>query len=266
MRTLPIFHVDAFNTGPFSGNPAAVVPLEEWPDDALLHAIAAQNNLSETAFFLPDGDAYPLRWFTSEAEVQLCGHATLATAHVLFDELGAEGEMLRFSTLSGELTVARGSGVLRMTLPRWTLAAVAETPPALESGLGIAPEAVYNVTTGDNWFAVLDSERAVRDLRPDFAALARLHPAGVAVTAPGDASDCVCRYFAPSYGVPEDPGTGSIHCALAPYWAARLGKAHIHSRQVSVRGAELFCEVAADKTLVAGRARTYLRGAISVPS
>jgi PhzF family phenazine biosynthesis protein len=265
MRTLQIFHVDAFCTGPFSGNPAAVVPLEAWPDDAQLGAIAAQNNLSETAFFRAEGVGYRLRWFSPAAEVTLCGHATLAAAHVLFEELGAQGEMLRFSTSSGELTVTRGGETLSMSLPRWTLVPAAEVPRELESGLGVAPEALYNVSSGDNWFAVLGSEQAVRDVRPDFASLVRLHPAGVAVTAPGDASDCVCRYFAPSYGVPEDPGTGSIHCGLAPYWAARLGKTRIHSRQVSARGAELICETTADRTLVAGRARTYLEGSIRVP-
>lgn len=266
MRKLAIFHVDAFHSGPFSGNPAAVVPLEAWLEDTAMLAIAAQNRLSETAFFVAGEAAYALRWFTPEVEVELCGHATLASAHVLYEELGvAAAEALRFETRSGALTVVRDGGLLRMSLPRWRLVAAPNVPGALATGLGVTPAELYRASTGDNWFAVLDSAVAVRELRPDLAALARLHPAGVAVTAPGETSDCVCRYFAPSYGVPEDPGTGSIHCGLAPYWAERLGKRRIHSRQLSARGAELYCEAADDHTFVAGRARTYLSGSIFVP-
>lgn len=265
MRRLPIFHVDVFHSGPFSGNPAAVVPLDAWIDDELMLAIAAQNRLSETAFFVGGRGAHRLRWFTPEVEVKLCGHATLAAAHVLFEALASSADELRFDTRSGELTVARHAEALVMTLPRWTLVPAPDVPPALERGLGVTPEALYGVTTDDNWFAVLGCEDVVRSLDPDFAALARLHPAGVVVTAPGQVSDCVCRYFAPSYGVPEDPGTGSIHCGLAPYWAERLGKRRIHSRQLSARGAELVCESMDERTLIFGRARIYLEGSIFVP-
>ena len=260
MGTLRIYQIDAFTGRLFGGNPAAVVPLEDWLDDRTLQAIACENNLSETAFFVPLVSGYGLRWFTPEVEVRLCGHATLAAAFVLFTEIEPEREVVSFETLSGRLDVSRTADGLRMDFPRWTLRPVERAPEPLIAGLGVEPEEFLMVETGDNFFAVLDSESTVRALRPDFGMLETLHPAGVIVTAKGEESDCVCRYFAPSYGIQEDPGTGSIHCALVPYWSARLGKRKIHSRQVSARGAEFHCELADGRTIIFGQAVKYLEG------
>lgn len=261
---LPLYQIDAFTMGPFSGNPAAVVPLEHWLDDALMQAIALENNLSETAFFVPFGAYFELRWFTPKVEVQLCGHATLAAAAVIFEELDPSRDAIDFHTRSGTLAVRRDGELYRMQLPRWELEIAPEVPEQLLVGLGARPVELLRASTHDNWFAVFDAEQDLQVMTPDFRALRSLHPAGVAVTAPGTASDCVCRYFAPSYGLDEDPGTGSIHCGLAPYWAARLGRQWIHSRQVSTRGAEFFCEVAPAATFIAGRARRFLSGQIVI--
>jgi PhzF family phenazine biosynthesis protein len=263
MSELRLFHVDAFTGRLFGGNAAAVVPLDAWLDDDVMLAIANENNLSETAFFVPSAAGYALRWFTPTVEVRLCGHATLATAFVLFAELTPRAQSVVFETASGALSVRRLAGErLQMTFPRWHLTRVGAVPDALIDGLGAQPAEVLAVDTGDNYFVVFDSESDVLALRPDFARLESLHPAGVIVTAPGTQSDCVCRYFAPSYGIPEDPGTGSIHCALTPYWAEKLDKTAIHSLQVSARGAELYCELTGEATLISGRAVKYLEGVI----
>ncbi len=264
MPRLRIFQVDAFTDKRFGGNPAAVVPLEAWLDDSVLQAVAAENNLSETAFFVADGDSYQLRWFTPTVEVKLCGHATLAAAFVIFEKLEPSGHEVRFETLSGTLTVSRADTRLVMNFPVWELTAVDPGPPELLDGLGVKPTAVFVVPAEDNYFAVLEDEAQIRAVRPDYELLSRLHPAGVVVTAPGDTSDCVSRYFAPSFGIPEDPATGSIHCALVPYWANRLGKREIFARQASARGAELHCEHRGDRVLIAGHAVEYLEGHITV--
>lgn len=257
---LRIYQIDAFTGHVFGGNPAAVVPLDDWLDDRTLQDIARENNLSETAFFVPFESGYRLRWFTPATEVRLCGHATLASAFVVFTEFQPNLETVSFATLSGRLEVRRSDDGLRMDFPRWTLRPVEHAPQSLVAGLRVELRELLMVETSDNYFVVLDGESAVRAVDPDFAMLANLHPAGVVVTATGDESDCVCRYFAPSYGVPEDPGTGSIHCALVPYWSERLGKRRIHSRQVSARGAEFHCELAAERTIIWGRAVKYLEG------
>ena len=260
MGKLRIWQIDVFTGRLFGGNPAAVVPLDDWLDDATLQAIARENNLAETAFFVALESGYRLRWFTPEFEVRLCGHATLAAAFVLFTKIGPELEAVSFETLSGRLEVSRTANGLRMDFPQWSFRPIEQVPEALTAGLGADPEELLMVETGDNLFAVLDSEATVRALKPDFGMLQTLHPAGVIVTAKGVESDCVCRYFAPGYGVPEDSGTGSIHCALVPYWSARLGKRQIHSRQLSARGAELHCELAAGRTIIRGEAVEYLEG------
>jgi PhzF family phenazine biosynthesis protein len=261
--SLPVFHVDAFAAKPFAGNPAAVCPLAGWLDDSSLQAVAAENNLSETAFFVPAGDHYELRWFTPRCEVKLCGHATLASAFVVFQILETGRDSVRFETrLSGALTVSRDGGLLAMDFPvlaPWTSA----TPPAaLIEGLGKAPTAVVQIE--DNYFAIYESEKEVTRIRPDFRLLEKLHPAGVAITAPGDDADFVSRYFAPSYGIPEDPVTGSTHCSLAPYWAQRLGKNSLHARQVSERGGELWCEVTGGRVVLKGNAVLTLRGELLI--
>ncbi len=257
--SLRVFHVDAFTAVPFAGNPAAVCPLENWLDDACLRAVAAENNLSETAYLVPRGDRYELRWFTPSCEVKLCGHATLASALVVMQILAPGQESVRFETrLSGTLTVSRDGDLLAMDFPALAPWSCADPPTALIEGLGTPPAAVVQIE--DNYFAVYGREEEVRGIRPDFGLLEKLHPSGVAVTAPGDDADFVSRYFAPSYGIPEDPVTGSTHCSLAPYWAQRLGKDKLHARQVSERGGEIWCDVGEDRVILKGNAVLTLRG------
>jgi len=268
MKTIPLFQVDAFTGDVFSGNPAAVCPLDEWLDDTTLQSIAAENNLAETAFFVPvkgretDRADYHLRWFTPKLEVKLCGHATLASAFVVFTELDRESRSVRFDSQSGVLTVERDGDRLSMDFPAWKPKPVAIVPEALLKGLGRTPSEVLVVEPDRNYYAVFESESDVRAIRPDFERLSELHPHGVVVTAPGDSSDCASRYFVPSWGVPEDPVTGSIHCGLVPYWAARLDSPRIHARQVSERGGDLFCEDRGDRVSISGRAVRYLEGSI----
>jgi PhzF family phenazine biosynthesis protein len=261
--SLQVFHVDAFTGKPFAGNPAAVCPLAEWLDDDLLRAVAAENNLSETAYFVPCGDGYELRWFTPRCEVKLCGHATLASAFVVLQILEPARDLVRFETrCSGALTVSRENDLFAMDFPALTPWACANTPAALISGLGTTPVAVMQIE--DIYFAVYELEEEVRRIHPDLRLLEKLHPAGVAITAQGDDADFVSRYFAPSYGIPEDPVTGSTHCSLAPYWAQRLGKTTLHARQVSERGGELWCEVKEKRVIIKGNAVLTLRGELLI--
>ncbi|HTY99370.1 MAG TPA: PhzF family phenazine biosynthesis protein [Rhodocyclaceae bacterium] len=248
------YQVDAFARRPFEGNPAAVCPLASWLPDAVLQAIAEENNLSETAFFVPAGEAFHLRWFTPAAEVDLCGHATLASAHVLFTHLGHRQPAIVFQTRSGELTVERRGELLSMNFPARQPEPCAAPGPLIE-GLGRQP---LEVLAADDYLAVFESEAAVRALAPDFGQLCRLDRRGVIVTAPGDGTDFVSRFFAPKLRVPEDPVTGSAHCTLAPYWAARLGKTSLAARQVSKRGGEIGCELRGERVLLAGRAVTVM--------
>jgi PhzF family phenazine biosynthesis protein len=264
MKRLRIYQVDAFTGRLFGGNPAAVVPLETWLDAATMQSIALENNLAETAFFVPEGDGFRLRWFTPEVEVKLCGHATLASAHVLFTILEPARRTVKFETLSGTLNVAASGDLLVMDFPRWSLsAASADAPRALAAALSAAPVRVLSTGAGDCWLALFDSEADVRALAPDFGALRKLGMTVIA-TAPGTRSDCVVRFFAPSAGIDEDPGTGSIHCALTPYWCERLGKRTLHSLQVSKRGSELHCSLEGERVLIAGQAVKYLEGWIEV--
>lgn len=255
------YQVDAFTTQVFAGNPAAVCPLDAWLDDDTLQAIAMENNLSETAFFVPAVRGFELRWFTPVAEVDLCGHATLASAHVIFDILGYSDPVVAFETRSGELTVERQGDSLRMDFPA-RAPSPCEPPALLVEGLGARP---LQVLAADDYLAVFDSEAAVRAIAPDHAKLAQLDRRGISVSAPGTDVDFVSRFFAPALGVPEDPVTGSAHCELAPYWAKRLGKNTLAARQVSKRGGELQCEVRGDRVLLTGRAVTFMEGEISFP-
>jgi PhzF family phenazine biosynthesis protein len=257
--SLSIFHLNAFTTKAFAGNPAAVCPLAGWLDDGLLQAVAAENNLSETAFFVPRGEQYELRWFTPRSEVKLCGHATLASAFVILQILETKRDSVRFETrASGALTVTRDGDLLAMDFPALAPWACTDPPAALSEGLGKVPFEVVQIE--DNYFAVFEKEEEVKSLRPDFRLLEELHPAGVAVTAPGKDCDFVSRYFAPSYGIPEDPVTGSTHCSLAPYWAKRLRKTKLHARQISERGGELWCEVRSERVILRGNAVLTLQG------
>jgi len=258
---IPIFQVDAFASEVFRGNPAALCPLPRWLDDSTMQAIAAENNLPETAFFVREGDGYRLRWFTPTVEVELCGHATLAAGWLLLERLETTRVAVAFATRSGVLEVRRADGgSLALDLPALPASPMA-APPALAEGLGAAPRETLRAT---NWLAVLDDESAVRAVKPDFATLATLHPYGVIVTAPGDGCDFVSRFFGPSFGIPEDPVTGSAHCTLTPFWAARLGKRQLRARQVSRRGGELSCEDRGDRVRLAGRCALYLEGEIAL--
>lgn len=259
---IPIWQVDAFASEVFAGNPAAVCVLEAWPDDRLLQNIAAENNLSETAFLVRNAEGFDLRWFTPVTEVELCGHATLAAAKVLFDLRGWREPEIRFQTRQrGVLTVAKRGDLLEMNFP--ALPARPMPPPAgLDTALGVEPRQVLAST--DDWLAVLDDEETVRNLKPDLAAVAKFPCRCLVPTARGKRADFVSRAFASRFGIPEDPVTGSAHCALAPYWAGVLGKNELRAFQVSARGGEVFCKFAGDRVKLAGRAVVYLEGIISV--
>ena len=252
------FQVDAFTSAPFSGNPAAVCPLDSWLDDTLMQAIAAENNLSETAFFVPQGDDFALRWFTPVAEVDLCGHATLASAHVLFRHRGFAGESITFQTRSGELRVSRSDTGYSMDFPA-VASKFSVIRDDLERALGKRPKAVYS---GKDLVALYGREAEVRDLAPDMAALKQLETRGIIVTAPGEEVDFVSRFFAPRVGIDEDPVTGSAHCALAPIWAKQLGRDTLTARQLSPRGGELTCKLQGERVLLTGEAVTFMEGVI----
>jgi PhzF family phenazine biosynthesis protein len=258
--SIPYYQVDTFTNRLFAGNPAGVCLLAQWLPDRVLQSIAAENNLAETAFVVQRETSFDLRWFTPSLEMDLCGHATLAPAHVIFRHLGYQNPVVRFQTLSGELTVTQHEDLLTLDFPARP-ALECPTPVQLEQGLGIAPS--YTAKSRD-YLAVFDSERIVRELRPDMMALMQLDSLGVIVTAPGSDCDFVSRFFAPRAGVPEDPVTGSAHCTLIPYWAQRLGRTSLRALQISERGGELFCEHRNDRVGIAGRAVTYSSGYLHV--
>ncbi|HGY9626244.1 PhzF family phenazine biosynthesis protein [Pseudomonas juntendi] len=260
---LEIFQVDAFSATPFGGNPAAVVPLECWLPDETLQRVAEENNLSETAYFVRNGEAFDLRWFTPSVEVDLCGHATLAAAWVLFEQLGEQAAVLRFNTRSGELRVSRGSdGLLAMDFPAKQPVAV-DVPEGLLEALGLnSVRAVYRT---DDYVVVIDDAALLEPLAPDFVALGAFDVRGIAVTAPGRGFDFVTRWFGPRVGVNEDPVTGSAHTSLAPYWAERLGKRSLICEQGGRRKGQLWCEVPGNgRVIISGRGALYLRGVISI--
>jgi predicted PhzF superfamily epimerase YddE/YHI9 len=274
---LPLFQVDAFASRAFAGNPAAVVPLRAPLSDALQQSIAAENNLSETAFVslhAGDGSAarpFPLRWFTPVSEVDLCGHATLASAWVLFQEGLARGEAVHFASASGPLATRRQSaGAFRADERLWLDFPARPPRPlddrarvdALAAALGAAPR---EASAARDVVLLFDDEATVRALRPDLARVAELAAFGLVVTAPGRDVDFVSRFFAPAKGVPEDPVTGSAHCELTPFWAARLGRTRLRARQVSARGGELACELHGERVRIGGHVAPYLRGEVEVP-
>ncbi len=253
---IPVYQVDAFTNRPFTGNPAAICPLERWPDDALLQAIAAENNLSETAFFVREESGLRIRWFTPTAEVDLCGHATLAAALIYLTYFEPEAEQVTFDSRSGVLPVTRHGGRLCLDFPALPPTPIT-APPLIAEALGVE---VLEAGAADDWLVVVENEATVRRLAPDMALLRRLDRRGVIVTAPGSDCDFVSRFFAPRYGIDEDPVTGSAHCTLAPYWAARLGKRELHARQVSRRGGELICRLRGDRVELEGDAVEVMRG------
>lgn len=258
---LPLYQVDAFASRVFAGNPAAVVPLERWLDDTTLQAIAAENNLAETAFLRGGGGEYEIRWLTPTDEVDLCGHATLASAWVVFHRLEPGRREVHFRSQSGPLRVAAEEGRLSLDFPSRPAVRVAESADALAAALGRRPS---ETLAARDYLALFDSERQVRDLCPDMAKVAALDRMGVIATARGEDCDFVSRFFAPQVGIPEDPVTGSAHCTLVPFWSARLGKARLFARQVSRRGGELWCEDRGERVTIAGHAVPYLEGTIAL--
>ena len=261
MRT-PIFQLDAFANRRFAGNPAAVMPMNRFLDDATLQAIAAENNLPETAFLVPDGGDYRLRWFTPTTEVPLCGHATLASAAVVMERLEPGRTAVVFHSASGPLAVHRADTRYVMSLPARPSEPV-PIPAGLADTLGADPIEVY--VNAFNYMAVLRSAQVVRALAPDMAALARVDRSGVIVTALGDGPyDFVSRYFAPAKGIPEDPVTGGAHCMLVPYWATRLRKKALHAFQASRRGGEIICRLSGDRVELEGTCVFYMEGEVEI--
>ena len=258
---LPIYQVDAFTSELFGGNPAAIIPLESWLDDDTLQVIALENNLSETAYYRKCDAGYELRWFTPAVEVDLCGHATLAAAHVLFYHEGYDADVIRFQTRSGELRVTRSADGLTLDFPAAELEpiAVAET---VSAALGAT---ATSAVVGSKAFAevyVFDTQAQVAALSPDFSALLNACDKAIIATAPGDDCDFVSRFFGPQVGVDEDPVTGSAHCSLVPYWAKRLGKATLEAKQISARGGHLACELREGRVFMTGTGITYMIGTV----
>lgn len=261
MRT-PIFHLDAFTTRRFAGNPAAVMPMDKFLEDDVLQAIAAENNLAETAFLVSDGSDYRLRWFTPTTEVPLCGHATLASAAVVMERLEPGRSRVVFHSVSGPLTVSRSGSGYVMDFPVRPSDLI-ETPPSLADALGVVPIEVF--ANEFNYLALVESEEVLRALAPDMAAIVRLGRGGVIVTALGDGVyDFVSRYFAPAKGIPEDPVTGGAHTMLAPYWAKRLGKTVFRAFQASQRGGEIICRLTRDRIEMEGNCVFYLEGEVEI--
>jgi PhzF family phenazine biosynthesis protein len=261
MRT-SIFQIDAFTSRRFAGNPAAVMPMDVYLEDTVLQAIAAENNLAETAFLVPEHGDYRLRWFTPTTEVPLCGHATLASAVVVMERLEPGRKTVVFHSASGPLTVKRTATGYVMDFPV-RLSEPVSTPAGLAEALGAVPIEVF--VNEFNYMAVLESPRVLRDLAPEMTALVRMDRPGVIVTAPGDGTyDFISRYFAPAKGIPEDPVTGAAHCMLAPYWARRLGKTEFHAFQASQRGGEIICRLVHDRIELEGNCVFYLEGHVEI--
>jgi predicted PhzF superfamily epimerase YddE/YHI9 len=259
---LAMYQVDAFTERPFHGNPAAVVVLDEWLDDSVLQAVAAENNLSETAFVIPKAEESALRWFTPRVEVDLCGHATLATAHVLFSHHFQTRSELKFRTRSGTLGVSRAGGRLVLDFPARPAHPVEVDAQFVSALGGVRPR---EALLARDLLAVFDSEEDVARFQPNFERIAELDAYALIVSAPGEACDFVSRFFAPKVGVLEDPVCGSAHCTLVPYWAARFERPTLHARQLSARGGELWCELRGDRVRIGGAAVEFLRGEITLP-
>lgn len=258
---IPIFQVDAFTNRVFAGNPAAVCPLPFWPPESLLQAIAAENNLSETAFFVPGEEPLRIRWFTPASEIDLCGHATLASAFVLFQEFEEYRDAVFFTSQSGELGVTQDGDRLSMDFPSWEA-----EPTALDEALiqAMGPGAPLEAFTSRDMMLVYGSEAEVAALSPDMGVLSGMGKHGFIATAPGDEVDFVSRFFAPAYGIPEDPVTGRAHSTLIPFWGRRLGKKSMRAWQISKRRGELWCEHVGGRALISGQAVMYMKGMIEV--
>jgi PhzF family phenazine biosynthesis protein len=257
---MKIFQVDAFAESVFSGNPAAVIPLDQWPDDSVMQNIAMENNLAETAFIISQGEGFHIRWFTPTVEVDLCGHATLATAHVLFNHLGYPGEVIPFySQHSGALNVYRQGELLILDFPSDKTEQIIPTSD-MEQAFDIKPKEFYKGKT--NYMFVFGNEDDILNAKPNLPTIARLPMQGVIITAPGIQVDFVSRYFAPSCGIDEDPVTGSAHTTLIPFWSKRMGKEALSAIQLSKRKGLLACKDLGERVLISGKARTYMIGDI----
>ena len=261
---IPIYQVDAFAEGLFKGNPAAVCPLESWLEEDLMQQIAAENNLAETAFIVKENDQYHIRWFTPEVEVALCGHATLATAQVLFTEFARDSDSIQFySHRSGPLEVRRRSdGLLELDFPSDPPAKIAENR-AINEALGKSP--IRTLKGKTDYLLIFESQKDIERLAPNFYVLGKVPARGIIVSAPGEAVDFVSRFFAPGSGIAEDPVTGSAHTTLIPYWAGELGKNQLSARQLSSRGGALVCEYLGERVKIAGKAVPYMVGEIHLP-
>lgn len=257
---LSIYQIDAFAEKPFEGNPAAVVPLEEWLSDEVMQAIAEENNLAETAYFVPADEGFHIRWFTPNKEVKLCGHATLASAFVLFELLGYSQEVITFYSLSGSLFVTKTDGMLTLDFPSQKLEK-SEVPDELVKGLGKTPLECYRC---EDYLAVFEGEEEIASIQPNHGYLDKLDLRGVIVTASSSAQDFVARFFAPKYGIPEDPVTGSAYTQLTPYWSEKLGKTRLTAKQISARGGKLECELRGDRVFISGFAVKYMEGTIEI--
>ncbi len=260
---IPIYQIDAFTEKVFGGNPAAVIPLDQWIETDTLQAIALENNLPETVYFVDKKDHFEIRWFTPELEMDLCGHATLAGAYVIFHHLSYDADSILFRSASGALTVSRDGDLITLDFPSrpgtWV-----DPPQALVKGLGGIP---LQVLKSRDYLVIYASESEISTIEPDYNLLNQLDygTGGIIISAPGDSVDFVSRFFSPGSVIKEDPVTGSAHCTLIPYWRDKLGKSTLHARQISGRGGELFCVDAGDRVKISGRAKTYLIGAITLP-
>ncbi|MCP4214453.1 MAG: PhzF family phenazine biosynthesis protein [bacterium] len=261
---IPIYQIDTFTDTQFKGNPAAVCPLEEWPDRQLLHDIAAENNLYETAFYVAKGDIFEIRWFTPEIEVDLCGHGTLAAAYVIFHYSDFDGDIIRFHSKHGELKVSRNEEMLTLDFPA-NVAEPVEIPGRLAEALGMKP---LETRKSMDLLALFEKEEDIVIMNPDFDLLhdilMEIKCLGIIVTAPGSKTDFVSRFFAPTVGAGEDPVTGAAHTTLTPFWAEKLEKDSFHVRQLSRRGGELLCKLEGDRVFISGKAVAYMKGEIDL--
>ncbi len=257
---LSLYQIDAFASKLFEGNPAAVCPLDEWLPDDTMQAIAAENNLSETAFFVPTGSGFHIRWFTPVSEVDLCGHATLASAYVLFDILNCQNDRIEFKSKSGLLAVTRENEWLVMDFPAQP-PEPCEVPREIAAAFAASPAECLK---SEDYMVVFEREADIKSAAPDFELLKKLDLRGVIITAKSDRYDFVARFFAPQYGIPEDPVTGSAYTQLTPYWASKTGKKKFRAKQLSPRGGELTCELRNDRVLIAGKAIKYMEGKIYI--
>ena len=262
---VPLFYVNAFPHRPFSGNPAAVCLLNSWLDDGWLRKVAAENNLSATAFLVPRADAYEIRWFTGTCELKLCGHGTFASGFIVLKLLRPQVNSIEFATqLRGNVTVRNEGELLSMDFPALFPKPTFDAPEKLSQALGLRSKPSEVLEVNETYFVVMENQAAIQNLQPDTRMLRQLHPYPVSVSATGESSDIVSRFFAPGHGIPEDPVTGSAHCALTPYWTKRLGKSQLHARQLSARGGELWCEMAGERVILRGKAVLTMQGTIEV--